>query len=197
MGLAELTSSFVHEVDVVKNWLLVAVASIATCGAVAAATSGAVSPQTKGVYRGVITVGHGAGGIRLGMTRAQVIATLGRPFSRNSNGYMQYAKSPRGMFDVYLTSGRVQMLGIAQHHRGFRLSDGNQIFLTGGLARLMDRYGRRLKLVRLDDGERVYRITGRLRGRTVWTDFLAWPLNRHGIVEDVFLLFAPRLPRLR
>lgn len=160
------------------------------CGA-AVANAAHGTPRTDGVYSGAITVGHGAAGVTLGMTRSQVIARLGRPFSENGNGYMQYGQIPRGMFDVYLTGGRVRMLGIAQHHPGFRLPDGNQVFLAGGLARLMDRYGARLKLVRLDDGERVYRITSRMGRRTVWTDFIAWPLNRRGVVEDVFLLFAP------
>jgi outer membrane protein assembly factor BamE (lipoprotein component of BamABCDE complex) len=44
-------------------------------------TAFASPPVTKGVYGGVIVVGRGAAGATLGMTRAQVIARLGRPLS--------------------------------------------------------------------------------------------------------------------
>ena len=138
------------------------------------------APLTRGVYGGVIKVGRGAAGVYLGMTRAQVVARLGRPFSENANGYMQYAYEghgfvpanvQHGLFDVYLRNGRVRMVIIGTH-AGFRLGDGTPVFGTGAVAHLMRRYGRRLRALR-EDGEPVYRLSERYLGRTVWTDF--WP----------------------
>jgi hypothetical protein len=176
------------------SWRLVGLALIL---AVALGASALATPLTRGVYGGVITVGRGAAGIRLGMTRSEVIARLGRPFS-GKNGYMQYAYMPpgyvppnveHGLFDVYLRDGRVRMIIIGAH-KGFRLCDGNRVFERGAVARLMRRYGRRLKAMRYE-GEPLYRITGRYMGKTVWTDF--WP-ERFGPntkIMGVDVLFPP------
>ncbi len=157
------------------------------------------APLTKGVYGGVIKVGRGAAGVRLGMTREQVIAILGRPFAENANGYMQYARTPHGnvpdnaqhgLFDVYLRNGRVRMMIIGTHP-GFRLGDGTPVFAAGTVGHLMHRFGRRLRAVREEDGEPVYRVSERYLGRTVWTDF--WPerFARDTRLMDVAILFPP------
>jgi hypothetical protein len=81
--------------------------------ALAVPTAAAAKPPlTKGVYSGVITVGRGAVGITLGMTRAQVVAHLGRPFA-DHGGEMDYFRLPpkypsRGLFVVYLAKGHVR-----------------------------------------------------------------------------------------
>jgi hypothetical protein len=167
--------------------------------ALAVATAAAAKPPlTKGVYSGVITVGRGAAGITLGMTRAQVIAHLGRPFA-DYGREMDYFRLPpkypsRGLFVVYLAKSRVHMIQTdGEPNSGWRLSDGNRIFASGGYARLMHRYGRRLRLMRTEDGEPFYRITGRLNGLTVWTAFFVWPLNPKGMVEGVDILFPPNV----
>ena len=156
----------------------------------------ATPPLTKGVYGGVITVGRGAAGIRLGMTRSQVIARLGRPFLENPRGYMQYAYNPpgkvkpgveHGLFDLYLSGKRVRMLVIGPHS-GWRLPDGNRIFARGGVARLMRRYGRRLRPTRIEDGESLYRITDRYLGRTVWTEFYVERFGPNGSVYGIDML---------
>jgi len=157
------------------------------------------APLTKGVYGGVITVGRGAAGVRLDMTRAQVIARLGRPFAENRNGYMRYAYSrpgyipsnvKHGLFDLYLRKGRVRMMIIGPQ-KDFRLTDGNHIFTKGGVARLKRRYGRRLHALHAEDGEPVYRIAERYLGRTVWTDF--WPehFGADAMIMGVYILFPP------
>lgn len=165
----------------------------------AGTTALATPPLTKGVYGGVITVGRGAAGIKLGMTRAQVIARLGRPLKEIKNRYMQYAnigqgrlnpKVQHGLFDLYLTDKRVQMLVIGPQ-RGWRLSDGNHIFASGGIARLMHRYGHRLKAIRIEDGESLYRITERYLGRTVWTEFYVERFGSKGSVYGFDMLFPP------
>lgn len=162
-----------------------------------ATTAVAKAPLTKGVYGGVIIVGRGAAGVRLGMTRAQVIARLGRPLKENEHGYMAYGnapqgkvnpKIPHGLFDLYLTDKRVRMLAISPHS-GWRLSDGNHIFASGGIARLMHRYGHRLKPTRIEDGERLYRITERYLGRTVWTEFYVEHFGPKASVYGFDMLF--------
>ena len=164
----------------------------------APAAAAAKPPLTKGVYSGVITVCRGAAGITLGMTRAQVIAHLGRPFAEHG-GEMDYFRSPpkypsRGLFIVYLAKSRVHMIQTdGKPNSGWRLSDGNRVFASGGYARLMHRYGRRLRFMRTEDGEPFYRIIGRLNGLTVWTDFWVWPLNPKGTVEGVDILFPPNV----
>jgi hypothetical protein len=168
------------------------------CLAIALATAGGAvpaqaQPVTKGVYTGVISVGRGAAGVTLGMTRAQVIRRLGRPFNENRNGYMEYSRNySRGLFEVYLTAGKVRMIvADGKPHSGWRLDDGNHVFDRGGWARLRRGYGRRLKLTRLDHVDWAYRITSRLHGRTAWTDFSVWPLNSNGVVEGVTIVFPP------
>lgn len=161
-----------------------------------AATAGVVAPAqaqplTKGIYAGVISVGRGAAGVTLGMTRAQVVRRLGRPFNENGNGYMEYSNNySRGLFEVYLRAGRVRMIVVDGKPRsGWRLDDGNRIFDRGGWARVRHRYGKRLKRTRIDHIEWTYRITSRLDGRTAWTDFSVWPLNNNGVVEGITIVF--------
>lgn len=160
-------------------------------------TAFATPPVTKGVYGGVIIVGRGAAGVTLGTTRAQVIARLGRPLKER--GPMSYEnlppgkispKTPHGMFDLYLANGRVRMIVISPHS-GWHLSDGTHIFGSGVIARLMHRYGRRLKPTRIEDGERLYRITERYLGRTVWTEFYVEHFGANASVYGFDMLFPP------
>jgi hypothetical protein len=162
---------------------------LAVTAAILAVAAGAAAARP--VTSGVITVGKGAGPITLGMTRARVIARLGKPIYENANGYMQYANPP-AMFDVYRDGGahstRVRMLGISGS--GFRLSDGNRIFAKGGLRRLANRYGKRLTFHNSGDTGPYYEIVSRLNGRKVLSDFF---VDRHSLsarVLDIFILFA-------
>jgi hypothetical protein len=149
---------------------------------------GAAPSYATAVTEGEITIGQGAGGIKLGMTRAQVIGKLGKPFYENANGYMEYGTG-EGQFDVYRESGsrrsRVRMLGI--FGTGFRLSDGNAIFETGGIARLRKRYGKRLKRVHFENGERIYRINSRSAGRWASTDLTVDRWGSKARVGTIFM----------
>ena len=161
----------------------------------ACAAASASPPVTKGIYGGVITIGRGVAGATLGMTRSQVIARLGAPLQER--GPMSYENlppgridthTPHGMFDLYLAKGRVRMIVISPH-RGWHLSDGTHIFGTGVIARLMHRYGPRLKPTRIEDGERLYRVTERYRGRTVWTEFYVQHFGATASVYGFDMLF--------
>jgi hypothetical protein len=162
---------------------------------VALCVPASVGASTSPVTSGVITVGRGANGVQLGMSRAQVIAKLGSPAYENGNGYMQFVgDSPRAnaMFDVYRDGGarwtHVRMLGIAGP--GFRLSDGNHVFATGGLGRLRGHYGARLKFHQSSDGTFTYELVGRFKGRRVQNDFDVTGASADARVLDVFILFS-------
>ena len=69
------------------------------------------------------------------MTRAQVIAKLGKPFYKNANGYMQFGNEKKNvLFDVYLDTStspqRVRLLGISG--RNFCLTGGGPCMLRPG-----------------------------------------------------------------
>lgn len=71
----------------------------------------------------------------------------------------------------------------------WRLANGIHIFASGAIARLIHAYGRRLKPTRIEDGERVYRITERYLGRTVWTEFYVEHFGPRASVYGFDLLF--------
>jgi hypothetical protein len=147
------------------------------------------------ISSGVITVGRGANGVELGMTRAQVVKKLGRPNAENGLGTMSYgADSANIIFDVYRLLDpphTVREFVIASpHDPHFRLSDGNRIFTKGGLRRLAKHYGKALRFHRFDDGSPYYELVTRFHGKTVKT---AFPTDKRGLdayVQDVFIAFA-------
>jgi len=157
-----------------------------------ATASVAATPRAKGIYGGVIVVGRGVAGATLGMTRNRVIAHLGPPVSEMPNRSMSYEalppKNPHGQFDVVLEGGRVRMFIISPRST-WRLANGIHIFASGAIARLMHYYGHRLKPTRIEDGERVYRITERYLGRTVWTEFYVEHFGPRASVYGFDLLF--------
>jgi hypothetical protein len=164
----------------------------ALIAAIALLALGAPAAGAKGITSGKITVGRGANGVTLGDSRAQVIDTLGKPLTENSFGTMSYGRIPV-IFDIYRKGSHVRQFVIAAEGAPaghFALSDGNHIFKSGGLRRVADRYGKRLRFHRFDDGSPYYEIVSRLHGRKVLTDF---ETDRHGLganVLDVFILFA-------
>jgi len=123
------------------------------------------------VEKGTILVNRGGAGVTLDMTRAQVLAKLGKPVYKNKHGYLQYAKV--NLFDVYLdvatTPDRVRLIGISGPK--FCFPSGFCMMDPGAVGKLKTLYGSRLKVVRLEDGERVYRVRGTYHGCRVFTDF--------------------------
>ena len=136
------------------------------------------------VGSGTITVGKGAAGITLGMTKAQVVAKLGKPVYQNKNGYMQYATASSVLFDVYLNTAtnRVRLIGISG--KRFCTAAGVCMFTNGALAKLKAQYGNALKHVTLEDGEKVWQVNGTFGGRKVFTAFTP---AAHGQIIMVFI----------
>lgn len=168
--------------------LLGALASLAASTALLPAT--AAARQLTG---GVVTVGRGAAGVALGMSRAQVLSKVGRPAYEDPYGFMQYVPDPAATaFDVEREGGdpssSVNLISVAGG--GFRLSDGNRVFAPGGLGRLSRRYGRRLRLFSGTDVGPYYEIVSRLGSRRVLTDFLVDAPNLRAKVTDIYIQYG-------
>jgi len=137
--------------------------------------TGIAGARTIAVTHGSITPNVGAAGATLGMTRAQVTARLGKPSFTNAHGYMQYGVDSKNiLFDVYLDVAskpqRVHLLGISG--TGFCLAGGGPCLLhAGGWGKLRARYGKALKTVTLEDGEKAIWLKGTYKGCKVFTDF--------------------------
>jgi hypothetical protein len=145
-----------------------------------------VLPTSAGavVDAGTIQVNRGAGGIRLGMTRAAVVSRLGAPVFQNGNGYMQY--SVNNIFDLYLNRARrVRMLGISGPN--FCTASGICMFKAFGVRKLKHQWGSRLKLVRLETGEQVYLLRGIVNGHRSATTFSPTTVRPRGKIIMVFI----------
>jgi hypothetical protein len=171
--------------------------SVIACGLAVAAIA-CPSAQAAAIDHGRITVGRGAAGARLDMTRAQVIHKLGVPVAENANGLMSYQPDgASGIFDVYryLDTKRVRMFVLAGFHgRSWRLADGNAIFARRSIARLYRHYGTRVHRVHdATTDDRTYVIKSTYRHRPVETQFLVDRFSRtKARVLDVFILFTDR-----
>ncbi len=144
-------------------------------------------------------VGRGVRGVTLGMTRAQVVARLGRPISQNAIGYMEYSR--KHLFDVYVRRGtpkRTDLISAAGP--GFCLSGGICSLTEGSLKRLVGRFGARLdvELYPEDADAPDYVIRSRFQGRPVNTAFS----HGRGQIVQVYIAYAdpgepvfPGLPR--
>jgi hypothetical protein len=140
--------------------------------AIAVPTAGG-SPAAKApINVGTFTVNRGAVGVRLGMTRAQVIAKLGQPLSETQFGTMSYASGSR-ILDIYLdtsvTPKRVRLFVISG--RRYCTVSGICAFEKGGVGDLMNQYGSRLVPKTNPDGLACYQVVGSFQGRDVFTSF--------------------------
>ncbi|MCC6222800.1 MAG: hypothetical protein IT201_04840 [Thermoleophilia bacterium] len=155
----------------------------------AAALAALPAVAIAAVERGPFTPGKGARGVRIGMTRAQVVAKLGQPLYENAYGYMQY--SLNNLFDVYLDASaspkRVRMIGISGPK--FCLAGTDICLLAkGGLGKLKQRYGTDLVVTQLENGEDVYRLTRTFGGCETYTDFSATGSAGSARLTQVFIL---------
>jgi len=141
---------------------------------------------TAAVTHGSITANRGANGVTLGMTRAQVIARLGRPVTQ-AGADLEYAPEPPNggigfsvILDGNTKSARARQIKIGG--AGFCLAGGGPcLSAKGGFGKLRARYGTALKTVKYESGEHALRLTGRFHSCVVFTDFtplLSPSLNR-------------------
>jgi hypothetical protein len=163
-----------------RRMLIVAIAAACALADLAGAAA-------RPIDSGLIHVGSGVDGVTLGMTRAQVLARLGRPIYQNAAGYMQYSK--RNLFDVYVRRGNPRRADlISAAGPGFCLAGGICSMTKGSLKRLVARYGDRLKVElypeNADDPDYVLR--GRFHGRPVNTAFS----HGGGQIVQVYIAFA-------
>lgn len=144
---------------------------------------------TAPIDKGTVIVNRGAAGITLGMTRAAVVAKLGKPLYQNANGYMEYSK--KNIFDIYLNtaSNRVRLIGISGPK--FCTAKGVCMFKNGGLAKMKAQFGKSLKRKTLESGEKTWVIEGRFGARRVFTAFDTGP---KGEIGQFFIGYCPPLP---
>src|SRR5262249_34996974 len=153
------------------------------CGVFAAVAGAAGRP----IDSGRIDVGRGIHGVTLGMTRAQVVARLGRPVYQNAAGYLQYSK--RHLFDVYVRRGRPARTDLGSGAGpGFCLPGGICSMTKGGGKRLAARYGSRLKVeIYPEDADAPdYVIRTRFHGQPVNTALS----HGAGQLMQVFIAYA-------
>jgi hypothetical protein len=167
----------------------VLVATIAALSLLVAPTLAGATVQTGGT----ITIGQGINGVTLGMTRAQVIATLGTPVATTRYGYIGYGpKNFANLFDIYMshtgTPKRVETIDVSG--KGFKLADGIAIFVKGGLRKLAAQYGKRLTFHQNTTNSGPYfEIDSRFHGRKVATTFAVAGPSLNGLVYQVFVSY--------
>jgi hypothetical protein len=158
---------------------------VAVLAAVPAAPAGATV-----IDHGTITVNQGVNGATIGMTRSQVIDTLGKPEYTNANGLLEYSDPVEdgGIFDIFLgrKSHRVNGIQIA-YEGGWKLDDGNRVFKRGAVRRLFRHYGSRVRRNPVYQGTRSYSINGRFHGRKVSTTLSVTKYRRSARALEVFV----------
>jgi hypothetical protein len=158
---------------------------VAALAAVPAAPAGATV-----IDHGTITANQGVNGATIGMTRAQVVDTLGRPEYTNPNGLLEYSdpEANGDILDIFLgrKSHRVNGIQVA-YEEGFKLEDGNRVFRRGAVRRLFRTFGGRVHRDPIHQGTRSYSINGRFRGRKVSTTFSVPRYRRSAAALEVFV----------
>ena len=165
--------------------------------AAAAATLAALPAQAaaKPITSAVITVGQGANGAQLGMSRQQVVQALGKPVSETKFGAMSYEPiSANTIFDVYRDGGasgtHVRMFIISDPGKSrFKLQDGNAVFANGGMRRVFNHYGSHLRFHNSVQTGPYYELSSKFHSRKVLTQFEVDRQSRNAHVLDVTILF--------
>jgi hypothetical protein len=167
----------------VARALAVASAVLLAALALAIAAGAAVDQAT-------FTPNRGAAGVKLGMTRAAVLAHLGQPLVASAFGALSYASGNR-IFDVYLDQQqpkRVRMLGISG--RNYCTSGGICTRRPGSVGKLKARYGSQLVQKTNDDGLRCYQLLGTFGGKPVFTSFTVDGFKATSRILMVFILYG-------
>ncbi len=123
------------------------------------------------VDRGTIVFGQGAAGVTLGMTRAQVVAKLGKPLYTTKFGYMQYG-SKGGLFDLSLDpkTGRLIQLMITGH----AFCSADRICVGDRVSEVTTRFGKQVKPHKSVE-ETGYILASSFAGRRSYTFFIIAP----------------------
>lgn len=145
--------------------------------AVAVAALVAASPALAKTYdEGTIlpgrgaTVGPDAIPVLIGMKKAKVLKSLGKPVYQNAFGYLQYSK--KNLFDVFVNTGngnRVDVLSFSGPE--FCLPFDVCLLQNGGVKALRQKFGGALKRDVLESGETVLVVRTRVDGQKRVTTF--------------------------
>jgi len=139
-----------------------------------------LAPASAALDRGTIVPGRGVGGVELGITRADVIAKLGRP-SRTAGSELTWDLWRKGVLWIVRAGdagGRVNKIQLAVGHLErypFCIRSGACLGEVGGVGKLRAQYGSRLKQTK-QLGYPAYLLAGKgYRGYNVYTVFVARP----------------------
>jgi hypothetical protein len=146
------------------------------------------SAALPAVEQGTIVVNRGAAGAKLGMTKAEVVALLGKPLFQNAHGYMQYSKS--NLFDVYLNPATKLVRLIGMSGPKFCTVKGVCMMNKGGLAKLRAQYGAALRKSVAEDGEVSYEVAGAYDGKKVFTSFFPATTKHGAPIIQIFIGFT-------
>lgn len=163
-------------------------AVLALTGFLAAAL--VATSATAAVTRAAFTPNRGAAGVKLGMTRAQVITRLGQPIAESDFGALSYGSGAR-IFDVYLDQRhprRVRMLGISG--RNYCTAGGICTRRAGGVGKLKARYGSKLVQKTNPDGLKCFQLVGTFAGKPVFTSFTVGGFAASSRILMVFVLYG-------
>ncbi|MCB0873187.1 MAG: hypothetical protein KDC36_07410 [Thermoleophilia bacterium] len=143
------------------------------------------------VNSGEVTLFHGIGGATIGMSRARVVSTLGRPLQESAFGVMSYSST--GIFDISLT--RPGRRGHARQFvavgTGFCAHGvpGACSLKPGSVRAMLRAYPRKFRRVVDVTRDTIYWWCGRVQGRAVSSSFnvdprrgviLTWYIVNHG-----------------
>jgi len=164
---------------------------------VAAVLAAAASATAAPVESGEVVPFRGVAGVELGMSRAAVVAAVGRPLRETRGGVMVY--SDEHILDVYLTRrgplGRVRQVVAAGP--GFCAKDvpGACSTARNSVIAMRRAYPRRFRRVVDVTQDTIWWWCGRVRGRAISTSFNTDP-RRQAILTWYIVDHGTRCPAL-
>jgi len=166
---------------------VVVVAVVPSVGSGAPADTAAPTPVNAAKVR----LFHGIGGATIGMSRADVVATLGRPLQESAFGLMSY--STHGILDISLTrpgrrghARQFVAVGMGFCAEGVK---GACSLRRGSLRAMLRAYPHKFRRVVDVTRDTIYWWCGRVQGRAVSSSFnvdprrgmiLTWYVVNHG-----------------
>ena len=149
------------------------------------------------VTKGLIRSGIGVAGIELGMSEAQVKATLGEPahVNRESNGnavYMSFHSEQNFGVHFNATTGRVSQLIVAVKTKQICTAFDVCLYREGDLKKLKKHYGKKIIRFVDRDGSVTYRRLIPMKPRNVMLEYTPVE-DKNGVVQVAMLYWDGKI----